>query len=271
MTGLPLTLALGGGLAFVVMTLLWMIQRRTHNAGIVDLGWSGLIPLIVALGGVIAYLDRVPSTVPIQRLVVAYMACGLWGGRLVWHIHRRAHGQPEDRRYATLRTKWGPNPQPKFFLFFQFQAAAALLFAIPYLLVIGNAAPTFHPLEIAGAALWFIAWAGEATADHQLASFKADPANRGKVCDVGLWSWSRHPNYFFEWLIWVAVSIAALAAPHGLWAWICPALMLFFLFKVTGIPATEEQALKSKGDAYRRYQQTTSVFVPLPPSHRTNR
>jgi steroid 5-alpha reductase family enzyme len=117
-------------------------------------------------------------------------------------------------------------------------------------------------LEWAGAALWLFALLGESAADLQLARFKADPSTRGRVCDVGLWRLSRHPNYFFEWLVWCAYFLFALPSPWGWTTVSCPLLMLYFLFRVTGIPATEEQALRSRGEAYRRYQRTTSAFVP---------
>jgi steroid 5-alpha reductase family enzyme len=99
-------------------------------------------------------------------------------------------------------------------------------------------------------------------ADSQLQSFKSNPANRSATCRVGLWRYSRHPNYFFEWLIWVAFAVFAMGSPYGYVAAFAPLLMLFFLFRVTGIPATEAQALRSKGDDYRQYQRTTSAFVP---------
>ena len=126
-----------------------------------------------------------------------------------------------------------------------------------------NPTPRLHWLELLGAAIWVAGILGESIADRQLARFKADPANKGRVCDVGLWRYSRHPNYFFEWTIWVAYAVFCLASPP--WGYVglaMPALMLHFLLNVTGIKATEEQALKSRGDAYRRYQQTTSAFVP---------
>ena len=110
--------------------------------------------------------------------------------------------------------------------------------------------------------LWAVALTGEAVADRQLARFKARPSSRGRTCREGLWRYSRHPNYFFEWLVWVAYALFALASPYGALALICPVVMLYLLFRVTGIPATEAQALRSKGDDYRRYQATTSVFVP---------
>ncbi len=113
--------------------------------------------------------------------------------------------------------------------------------------------------------LWLVAMCGEALADFQLDRFRSQPGNKGRTCREGLWEYSRHPNYFFEWLVWVAFFAFATGTPDGWITIYCPALMLFFLFKVTGIPATEAQALKSRGGEYREYQRTTSVFVPLPP------
>ncbi len=250
-------------LAFVVMTALWLVQRKTHNAGIVDVGWSGLIATLalVTAGLQLAGADTLSGAEQI-RILAASLAAALWGFRLSWHIHRRGHGKPEDQRYAELRAAWGERFQAKLFAFYHFQGVAAAIFALPFILILRNPATSLHVFELVGAAVWLIAWTGEVRADAQLAAFKADPANRGKVCDIGLWSRSRHPNYFFEWLIWCAVALGALPAPYGWIALACPVLMLYFLFKVTGIPATEEQALKSKGDAYRAYQASTPAFFP---------
>ena len=107
--------------------------------------------------------------------------------------------------------------------------------------------------------------AGEALSDAQLKRFREDPANNGRVCDVGLWRWSRHPNYFFEWTIWVGYAVFALASPGGWIALAMPALMLHFLINVTGLKATEEQALRTKGERYRTYQARTSGFIPWIP------
>jgi steroid 5-alpha reductase family enzyme len=113
--------------------------------------------------------------------------------------------------------------------------------------------------------LWLGALCGEALADRQLGRFKADPTNKGRVMDQGLWRWSRHPNYFFEWLLWVAFVLPGLLAPWGLLTLLAPAAMLFFVLKVTGIPPSEAQALRSRGEAYRAYQRRVSPFFPLPP------
>lgn len=243
-------------IAFLVMAALWLVQRRTGNAGIVDVGWSATVPLLA----VFYYVE--PSSPGTTRASIALIMALLWGGRLAWHIHRRAHGKPEDARYTDLRESWGANFQWKIFIFFQAQAIAAVLFSLPFLIAMRDPAPVLGPVEMAGALLWLIAWLGEAAADRQLNRFKANPTNKGQVCEAGWWNYSRHPNYFFEWLIWVSLAVFCWPSPLGVLALVCPLLMLYFLFKLTGIPATEEQALKSKGDAYRHYQQTTSAFVP---------
>jgi steroid 5-alpha reductase family enzyme len=174
-------------------------------------------------------------------------------------------GKPEEGRYRALRADWeakGLDVPRRFLLFFVFQGLLDVFLSIPMLVAVLNPAPRFSRWEWAGAALWLVAIAGETAADAQLESFKADPANRGRTCDSGLWRYSRHPNYFFESLVWVAWFLFALGSPWGGLAALCPALVLFFLLRVTGIPATEEQAIRSRGEEYRRYQRTTSAFVP---------
>ena len=110
--------------------------------------------------------------------------------------------------------------------------------------------------------MWLLAMLGESAADVQLNRFRSDPANKGKTCRVGLWKYSRHPNYFCEWLVWLAYFIYALGSPGGWIAVYAPALMYLFLTKVTGIKATEEHAVRSRGEDYREYQRTTNAFFP---------
>ncbi|MGH8377877.1 MAG: DUF1295 domain-containing protein, partial [Gammaproteobacteria bacterium] len=196
-----------------------------------------------------------------RRIVVAVMTA-LWGVRLGVYLLFRVLGHPEDARYAQLRREWSGNVPLRFLGFFELQALLAVVFALPALFASLNAAPRFSWLEYLGIALWIIAVTGESIADWQLKRFKADPANRGRLCRAGLWNYSRHPNYFFEFLVWVAFAVFALASPWGWIVLICPLLMLVFLFKLTGIPATEAQALRSKGEAYRQYQRSTSAFIP---------
>ena len=256
----PLLLLISLCAACAAFALLFFIARRLANFGLVDLAWSlGFAPLA-------AFYGSYATGAPLRRAVIATMAV-FWSLRLGGYLARRVLGHlaVEDGRYQQLRRDWAGNLNWKMFGFFQVQAVLLVGLSTPFLIAARNPAPGLHLLEWVGAALWLIALCGEALADLQLASFKRNSANKGLVCDTGLWRWSRHPNYFFEWLIWVAFALFALTSPWGWLALACPALMLFFLLKVTGIGYTEEQLLRSKGDAYRAYQVRTSAFVPWPP------
>lgn len=247
---------IGAGLLSLLQLGFWLWQVRTRNAGWVDVGWSlGLA--VMAL--VAASLGTAPTE---RRLLVAVLG-GLHGLRLGLHLWRRVATEPhEDGRYQAIRGAWKTNLNLKFFGFFQGQALLDVLLGWPFLLAAWNPRPTFHPLEWAAAGLWLVAWLGEALADRQLRHFKAQPENRGRTCRAGLWRTSRHPNYFFEWLVWVAYLLLALPAPLGWTALWVPLLMLYFLLRVTGIPYTEAQSLRSRPEDYARYQRETSAFVP---------
>ena len=252
-------LILLGGLAFasVMMALVWVLAERIRNAGIVDIAWSlGFAP--------IALLDRaLGDGEPWRQNLITLMAV-VWSLRLGIHLWKRVarHHPVEDGRYAEIRKGVAGREGLFFFGFFQAQALLLAVLAIPFLLVNLDTRPAPGWTDFLGPLIWAVAIAGESLADRQLARFQADPANRGKVCDSGLWRYSRHPNYFFEWLVWVAFFVIALPAPWGWTTILCPALMLFFLLRVTGIPYTERQSLRSRGDAYRRYQERTSPFLP---------
>ena len=237
----------------------FLLCRRLDNYGFVDVAWSYAFGMLAAF-----YAVTGAGWWP-RRLLFAIMV-GLWSLRLGTHLLRRlvAHHPAEDGRYRQLRQDWAGNFVPKMFGFFQLQAASVVLLGGAFLWPMRNIVPAFHGLELGGAALWLVAIVGEAVADGQLAAFKRDAANQGRVCAAGLWRYSRHPNYFFEWLAWVAYFVFALRSPWGWLAAIGPASILYLLLRVTGIPLTEQQSLRSKGDAYRRYQAVTSAFVPWP-------
>lgn len=256
-------LATAVGIAAAVMAACWAIQKRTRNAAIVDAAWTGLV------GGLaVFYATQAHAGWPWRRMAIASMI-GSWGARLTVHLlYDRVFGKPEDGRYRDLRLRMEARADRVFFWIFQLQAISAVLFAIPALLVAVNPADDFSTSELVGAALWAAAFSGETTADRQLWHFKMNPANQGRTCRDGLWRYSRHPNYFFEWLIWVAVALFATSSPVGWVSWVCPTLMLYLLVRVTGIPPTEAQALRTRGDDYREYQRTTSPFVPLPSTSR---
>jgi steroid 5-alpha reductase family enzyme len=248
------------GLMVLVMGGVWQLSRRLRNAGIVDVAWSLNFTLLAVVFAVVGEGDRA------RRWAVAAGAA-VWSLRLGLHLWARvAREHPrEDGRYAALREKWGASAEGRMFVFFQLQGLLNVVLAVPFLLACQDPRPLGQAADLVAGALLLAAVAGETVADRQLDRFKADPARRGEVCRVGLWSWSRHPNYFFEWLAWCAWAVLAWPAPFGPLALTAPALMLFFLLRVTGIPATESHAARSRGEAYRRYQREVSAFVPLPP------
>lgn len=240
-----------------LMVALWARQRRTENANAVDVAWAALIGVHAIVLALVGDGDAV------RRVALAVVAGG-WSLRLAAYLYlTRIRGEArEDGRYRTLRASWSPGI---FFVFYQAQALLTVVLAVPFALIAANPAPGLLPLEIAGLALWIVSLVGEAVADAQLTRFRGDPSNRGRTCRAGLWRFSRHPNYFFEWLIWCATALVALAAPGGWVALAAPAMMLFFILKITGVPPTEAQALASRGDDYRDYQRTTSALFPWPP------
>jgi steroid 5-alpha reductase family enzyme len=246
----------------LIMFVVWLIEQRTGNAGIVDIAWAyclGLLALLDAIRG---------KAAPFPRWTITAMVI-VWSGRLGTHLFRRVVGKPEEGRYQQLRAQWSSSAAWKFLLFFEAQAVLDVLLSIPFLLVCTDAdAPgKMVSVQIAGVVIWLVAILGESLADAQLARFKRS-ANHGAVCRDGLWNYSRHPNYFFEWLVWIGWAVFAEPVHHGWFAWSAPLLMLFFLLRVTGIPATELQSLRSKGEAYAEYQRTTSAFVPWFPKGR---
>jgi len=244
------------------MGALWLWHLRIRNAAIVDVGWAGGLALVAAIDTIVG------SGFPERRWVAGAMMV-IWGLRLAAYLlTTRVLGREEDARYAELRRAHGTSANRWFFWFFQAQGLLIALLSWPIAAAVLDPNPDLSPAVWLGAALWAIALTGESVADRQLSRFKADPSTRGRTCRAGLWRYSRHPNYFFEWLVWVAFALVASSSPGGWIAWCCPAVMLYFLFRVTGIPATEAQAVRSRGAEYRHYQQTTSAFVPWFPRKR---
>lgn len=247
--------------AVAVMGVLWLVQRRIRDAGVVDVGWAA------CLGAAAIFAALTGEGDAARRVLIGVMG-GAWGFRLALHLLTdRVLKGPEDGRYQMMRETFGPKVQPVFLAFFQAQAVLVAMLAPPFVLAASarGEAPTIF--DVAGAFVWLVGLAGESLADRQLKAFKRDPASKGKVCAVGLWRYSRHPNYFFEWLMWIGYALVAMNASWGWVAWSAPALILLFVLKLTGIPPTEARAIRSRGDAYRAYQRTTSAFVPWFPKH----
>jgi len=246
----------------LVMVVTWAWCWRINNAGYVDVVWAMLMA-IAAL-----YIGLVGDGAPLSRGLVA-MFGSVWGARLCLHLLLRVLHEPEDGRYRNLRAHW-QGDQFKFFLFFQSQSLFVVLFSVPLLAAASNPFHGFNQWTIAAIAVWFSSLLGESIADRQLARFRENPENRGTTCRTGLWAWSRHPNYFFEWLHWFAYVLLAIGSPWQGIAWLGPVMMLLFLYRVTGIPYSEAQALRSRGEDYARYQRQVSAFFPWPPTAQRN-
>ncbi|WHZ23885.1 MAG: hypothetical protein OJF47_002997 [Nitrospira sp.] len=242
----------------LLMVLLWIVQRRLRNAAVADVGWCYGLTAVVWW-----YAASVPGE-PARQLLVVLMVF-LYAARLGTHVLiDRVWNKSEDGRYRALRLRWGEQEPARMFWYFQLQAAAIALFSLPPLVVMQNPHPPFHFWDLAGFLLWAVAVAGETVADRQLATFRSKPWNRDRVCRVGLWRYSRHPNYFFEWLHWWSYVLMGLASPVGNWSLtlIGPIAMGWALLKVTGIPWTEAHTMTTRSEDYAIYQRTTNAFFP---------
>ncbi|QPF92765.1 DUF1295 domain-containing protein [Bradyrhizobium commune] len=247
----------------VLMALAWVVQQRTGNSGWVDTIWT----LAVGVVGAASALWPVAGEGPHARQWLVAGLVALWSVRLGTHIAIRTAGITDDARYATFAAEWGLSAPRRMFIFLQNQALGSVPLVFAIFVAAHVPAPGLRVQDVLGAAILLIGIAGEAIADAQLRRFRHDPANHGKVCEVGLWRWSRHPNYFFEWLCWLAFPVIGLAAGYP-WGWaslLAPVFMYWILVHVTGIPPLEAQMLRSRGERYRAYQARTSMFFPLPP------
>lgn len=238
----------------IVMTAAFLWQNRTRNAGMVDAMWAGLLACAAL------YYSATGEGSLLPRLLVGVLG-SIWGFRLALHVMSRVLHESEDGRYAYLRQHW-KDDQLKFFLFFQAQALLVVLFSIPFWIAAQNDVAALTLPIVLGVVIWCVALAGEALADFQLQRFRRSSRNAGRTCREGLWRYSRHPNYFFEWLHWFAYVGIAAGSPIWAWSLIGPVLMLVTLNWITGIPFCEAQSLRSRGEDYQRYQQETSRFFP---------
>jgi steroid 5-alpha reductase family enzyme len=246
----------------IVMNLAWVVQRRVANTGWVDVFWT----FGTGIAGVAIALWPSASTSPTQRQILVAALAGVWALRLGLYIARRVASSSEDARYALFRQSWGAGYQSRLLLFLQPQAPVTALLCLSIALAAHRPGP-LGLTDMIGAAILVVAILGEGLADRQLARFKAAHTEKGAICDAGLWGWSRHPNYFFEWFGWLAYPVIAIdaARPVTLLSVAAPVVMFVILRFVTGVPPLERAMLASRGDRFRAYQARTAAFIPLPP------
>ncbi|MFT6364117.1 MAG: steroid 5-alpha reductase family enzyme [Planctomycetota bacterium] len=251
------------GLLVPLMALAWQRQKGTQNAGIVDLIWAASIGILGVTYGLLS-----EGWLPRRILVVALV--GMWSLRLTRLLYKRVRDEPEDGRYSQLREDWKGRFDANAFWFFQAQAVLAVLLSLTFLPLLMSTESVWRAQDGLAVVLILISVFGEFVADRQLHTWRSNPGNRGVTCRDGLWAWSRHPNYFFEWLHWLSYPLMGIGLAFGALMWLAPALMLFLVLRVTGIPPTEQQSVKSRGDDYRAYQRETNAFFPGRPKRRTN-
>lgn len=256
---MPVAATLALAFAGLVITFVgvWVVQLRTRNAGMIDPVWAG------TLGGVAGFVAAAGPGASLNRVVVA-LSAGAWGLRLAVHLWRRNSGHAEDARYAALRERWGAAAARNMLPFFLLQAVISMVLSIAFLVpAYSEAIPSFGFI-VAALVIGLTALAGEAAADRQLRRFVADPGNRGRVCTVGWWRYSRHPNYFFECLHWCAYAAWSISLPWGWATLVPPCAMAWLLMKVSGVPMLEARLVQTR-TGYREYMTTTSALVPWPP------
>ena len=248
-----------------IMAAAWQVQRTTGHTGWIDVFWT------FGVGGAAVVACLTPwsgtHTTSARQIAVAVLIA-LWSARLGGHILLRTRKAGDDPRYRELIRQWGATANVRMFLQLQSQAAVGLILTLAVALAAHNPRPGLGVTDLLGIALLIGALAGEAVSDWQLRRFKTDPGNRGRICEEGFWSLSRHPNYFFEWLCWLAYPLIAIdlsgANPLGWIALLAPACMYWVLVYVSGIPPLEEHMLRSRGAQFRALQARTRPFFPFP-------
>lgn len=245
-------------IAVAAKTVAWLLQYRLRNAGLVDAIWAWTL-------GLLAVVYAAVGPAPVELRLLLAVVGGAWGLRLGTHLFFRNWAKPEDWRYAEFRRRWGAQANRNMFWFFQFQNLFTLILsALAFIPVAWSPVRPPLPLLSLAVLIAIAALVGEALADRQMERFRADPRNAGAVCRDGLWRYSRHPNYFFECLYWLAYLPLAFGSP---WAWVtlgAPLVMAWLLLRLSGVPLLEAEMARRK-PGYAEYQRTTSLLIPLPP------
>lgn len=240
------------------MVALWLLSLVLRNASIVDIFWGAGFAVI----GLLAFSLTDGSTP--RRLLITTLVC-VWGLRLAGYLWWRNVGHGEDPRYVAMRRHWGGRfPLVSLFTVFALQGVLMWIVSLPVQLAQFDAGGPLGLLDALGAALFAVGLTFESVGDWQLARFKADPNNAGRVMDRGLWRYTRHPNYFGDFCVWWSLFLIALATPYGGWSIVGPAVMSFFLMRVSGVPMLE-RSIGKRRPGYAEYKRKTSAFFPRPP------
>lgn len=238
----------------IYFALGWYVSFYKKVFSLIDFVWSTSFIFVVAIFHMVKFKSHGDTSFRLIDLL--YL---IWSLRLSLHLYKRIKKNGEDRRYIELKKKWKIWYGLNFFVLFQVEALLTIFLSIPLALSYDDTPSLFKYLSVV---VFMIAIVGETLSDKQLASFIHLNKDSSKVCNTGLWKYSRHPNYFFEWLIWISFALYGLSSSEK-WPAILPCLVMYLLLtKVTGIPPAEESSLKSKKENYKNYQLKTNSFFP---------
>ncbi len=241
-------------LVFFYFLAFFIIAQVIKNNSIVDMGWGAGFVLV-------AFYTLLAQGAFVERNILLVALVTIWGGRLAYYIVKRNWGKPEDFRYAKWRQEWGRLLIPRAFLqVFMLQGFLMLVVGYPIILVNAHPLPGLNWLDFIGLLVWVIGFIFESVGDKQMAEFKKDPANKGRIIDIGLWKYTRHPNYFGEATMWWGIFLIALSVPQGYTAIISPLTITLLLLFVSGVPLLERKY--KDNPEFQEYAKRTSKFIP---------
>ncbi len=250
------------GVPFVILSAIWWYHEQTKKSGWIDVAWTVAVGTAGAWGAVAGHGEAIPERAWLYGAMAA-----AWGIRLAIHLAARTLKHPDDPRYAKMRHVWGKSAPVRMYGMLMVQAFAAAILALAITVAAHASDGPVQPVDMAAVALFAVAWIGETLADAQMRAFRADPGNKGKIMQSGLWAWSRHPNYFFEWLSWCAFAVGAFAgSPLAIVAALpAPVLMFHLLHNVSGVPMLEKYLRSTRGSEFDSYTRRVAKFFPRPP------
>ena len=244
---------------FLLITLMmiggWIYYIFQRNGAILD--------VVFAFGFIIVAITSFAiGQGYLLRKILLFVMAAIWASRLLGYLFVRYLKKDEEGRFQILRKRFSIDSDLKFLALFFVQGIAILIISWPFVLSCLNPTAEISSFEIAGMIVWLIGFVFETIADRELWQFKIEEQNKEKVCQTGLWNYSRHPNYFFNWLVWIGFFLFALDAPYGYTSLVSPALMWYLLTQVSGIKEQEMLAIQTKGEQYKEYQRKTNKFFP---------
>jgi steroid 5-alpha reductase family enzyme len=253
-----LKLFLVQSLVILVYAVIWFIVAVVKDRNdVADIAWGGGFVCAALTAYSVQGINETRATLVLLLVIT-------WGMRLMLHIGIRNRGKPEDHRYKAWREEWGSTYLVRSFLqVFLLQGFLLLVISLPVTVAITRSGPPPGVLDGIGFCIWLVGFLFEAIGDFQLLQFKKNPANKGRIMNIGLWRYTRHPNYFGEVTLWWGIFLICFAVPGSIWTVAGPLTITWLILKVSGTPLLEKRYVDNP--EYAKYIKNTSSFFPLPP------